>query len=484
MAPPLLTELTEEQRKTALARFQLIQPFLDGEVPLTAIARAHHKSLRTLQLWVKQYRQTGLVGLSRQRRQDQGQRRRVHPEVARLIEGLALQRPAPTAAAVHRMLAPIVERQGWPLPSYRTVADIVHNLGPALTTLAHAGTKAYREVFDVLYRRNAQRPNEIWQADHSLLDIWLHDDRGKPARPWLTIIMDDYSRAIAGYFLSFQTPCTLHTALALRQAIWRKAEPQWHVCGIPEVFYSDHGSDFTSQHMEQVSADLKMQLVFSEPGMPRGRGKIERFFATVNQLFLCQQPGYTPDGQAPALPTLTLPVLEARMRSFLLDVYQQRTHSGIKHAPQQRWEAGGFVPHLPESLAHLDLLLLTVAKPRRVRQDGIHFQGFRYFATTLAAYVGEDIIVRYDPRDMAAIRVYQHDTFLCSAVCQELAGQTISLKDIVQARTQRRRQLQTHLHDRAAVVELLLDAHQVPDGPGPLPSDTPPAPRLKRYTDD
>jgi putative transposase len=75
--------------------------------------------------------------------------------------------------------------------------------------------------------------------------------------------------------------------------VWRKAEAHWHVCGIPDIFYTDHGSDFISQHMEQVSADIKMQLVFSHPGRPRGRGRIERFFNTVNQLFLCSQPNYT-----------------------------------------------------------------------------------------------------------------------------------------------------------------------------------------------
>jgi transposase InsO family protein len=65
------------------------------------------------------------------------------------------------------------------------------------------------------------------------------------------------------------------TALALRQAIWRKPDPAWHVCGIPGVFYTGHGGDFTSAHLEQVAAELKIQLVFTTPGQPRGRGKIE-----------------------------------------------------------------------------------------------------------------------------------------------------------------------------------------------------------------
>jgi hypothetical protein len=42
-----------------------------------------------------------------------------------------------------------------------------------------------------------------------------------------------------------------------------------------------------------------------------------------------------------------------------------------------------------------------MAKPRRIHPYGIHFQGFRYLDTTLAAYVGEDVIIGYDPRDMA-----------------------------------------------------------------------------------
>jgi putative transposase len=145
-----------------------------------------------------------------------------------------------------------------------------------------------------VYRREARYPNEIWQADHTLLNIWLLTDEGQIARPWLTVIEDDYSRCIVGYYLSFETPNTLKTALTLRQAIWHKIEAHWPMCGTPEIFYTDHGSDFTSDHMEQVSADLKMDLVFSMVGIPRGRGRIERFFRTVDQLFLHLLPGYTP----------------------------------------------------------------------------------------------------------------------------------------------------------------------------------------------
>ena len=115
----------------------------------------------------------------------------------------------------------------------------------------------------------------------------------------MTIILDDHSRAVAGYALTLHAPSSIQTALALRQAIWRKGDPHWSVCGIPETFYTDHGSDFTSHHLEQVAADLPMALVFSTAGKPRGRGKVERIFETINQRFLDHQPGYTPAGAPP-----------------------------------------------------------------------------------------------------------------------------------------------------------------------------------------
>jgi putative transposase len=140
---------------------------------------------------------------------------------------------------------------------------------------------------------------------------------------------------------------------------------------------------------------------------------------------------------------------------------------------------------MPESLEQLDLLLLTVAKGRRVQQDGIHFQGQRYLDTTLAAYVGEDVIIRYDPRDLAEIRVFYREHFLCRAICAELAGQKISLKEITQARNEHRKLVRQGIDERLAVVEQFIAVHQ-PDPPRPVPDPVvpPPTPRLKRYLNE
>jgi putative transposase len=286
----------------------------------------------------------------------------------------------------------IAQEQGWKPPSYARVRQIIKKLDPALVTLAHQGAAAYREEFDLLYRREATHANAMWQADHTPLDVWLLDEAGKPAKPYLTAIEDDYSRLIVGYRLSFQVATALTTALTLRQAIWRKDDHRWSACGIPSVFYTDHGSDFTSKHMEQVAADIGMELVFSEKGVPRGRGKVECFFRSVDQLFLQDVPGYAPKGYGEAEATLTLSAFEQRFRTWLLEDYHHRVHSETACQPKERWETGGFVPRMPASIEQLDLLLLTVAKTRRVQQDGIHFQSHRYMDINLAAFVKEEVL--------------------------------------------------------------------------------------------
>lgn len=496
---PDLTTLPEADRQSALERFRLLQPHLEEGKPLTLVAHQAGIPYRTAQRWVSLYHRFGLAALTRKQRADLGARRSLSPQLHKAVEGLALQKPPLPIAALYRQVCRLAQQRDEKPPSYAVIYDVVRRLPADLVTLAHEGTKAYADAFEMVHRREADRPNAIWQADHTLLDILLVREDGTTAKPWLTVIIDDYSRAIAGYFLYFEAPSVLQTALALRQAIWRKEDARWQACGIPDVLYTDNGSDFTSRHLEQVAADIKMQLVFSTPGKPRGRGRIERFFGGLTSTFLPGLPGHAPvGGGVCGQPTLTLPELDPLLREFILGAYQLREHSETKTAPKERWEQGAFLPRMPESLEQLDLLLLTVLKARKVHPDGIRFQGLRYVDTTLASYIGEAVTLRYDPRDMAEIRVFHEERFLCRAICPELAGATIPLRDVLRARNQRRRELRAVLTDRKKTVDALLDLRrgnrldsppeqqpqaepQTPASPGKAERETP---VLRRYMNE
>ena len=97
---------------------------------------------------------------------------------------------------------------------------------------------------------------------------------------------------------------------------------------------------------------------------------------------------------------------------------------------------------------------------------------------------------------MAEIRIFHHHRFLCRAICAELAGDTIALRDIIRARNRRRRDLRNTIQDRARTVEMLLDAHRGdastaepsridPLAPAPeATSERIETSRLKRYFND
>lgn len=94
---------------------------------------------------------------------------------------------------------------------------------------------------------------------------------------------------------------------------------------------------------------------------------------------------------------------------------------------------------MPDSLEQLDLLLVMAVKTGQVRRDGIRFQGLLYTDPPLATFVGETVSIRYDPREITELHVFHRDRFLCRAVSVHHAHQAISLKDIQQARTARRK---------------------------------------------
>lgn len=467
----------------AMRRFAVIRPHLENDVSLAAAARAAEVPIRTAQRWLSRYKAEGLDGLKRRRRSD-GDRRKLARELVRLIEGMALCKPRLSCAAIHRRIAVVATSRDWHTPSYSTVWSIIRALDPEMVMLAQNGAATYRDCYELIYRHRAAAPNALWQADHTMLDMLILDADGTVVRPWLTAIMDDHSRVIVGYLVFLGAPSALQTALALRQAIWRKKNPDWPVCGIPEVLYVDHGSDFTSEHLDQAAAALRFQLVFSAVARPQGRGKIERFFGTLNTELLPELPGNILDGGPATSVKLSLPELDAAIGTWIIGTYNARQHSETGVSPVTSWCAEGWLPHMPDSLEDLDILLVMAAKPRMVRRDGVHFQGLRYTSPTLAPYVGESVTIRYDPRDLGEVRVFHRNRFLCRAISTEHAHETVTLKDIQTARAAHRRALRQQINERVSVVADYLPGRPRREKVGPVVNPRR-APKLRTYrTDD
>jgi putative transposase len=209
-----------------------------------------------------------------------------------------------------------------------------------------------------------------------------------------------------------------------------------------------------------VAASLRFRLVYSAVARPQGRGKIERLFGTLNTELLPELPGYLVDGKATTPPSLSLAELDQAITTYITHTYHGRVHREINQTPRDAWCGKGFLPRLPDTLEALDLLLVMHAKSRTVRRDGIHFQGLRYSHPTLAPFVGDAVTIRYDPRDVSEIRVFHHNRFLCRAVSDDHAGESVTLKDIQAARRLHRRALRTTIRERVARVADFLPVQQ------------------------
>lgn len=99
--------------------------------------------------------------------------------------------------------------------------------------------------------------NHLWQCDHTWIDVLVVDIEGEIiGRPWLTTVIDTYSRCIMGIRVGFDAPSSQVVALALRHAMLPKnygteygLHCQWGTYGKPEYLFTDGGKDFRSDHL-------------------------------------------------------------------------------------------------------------------------------------------------------------------------------------------------------------------------------------------
>lgn len=452
-----MTKSKDTGKKDALALFRLLSRHFDEGITIRRLAHESGYSERKIYRALSLFRQQGIDGLRRSKRKDTGNRRKINPETVKAIEGLILLPHKPPVMWVCRKIADSCREKGLPAPSYSVVLDIYHRLDQRLKTLAHDGDKAYEQEFDELIRREAEYPNEMWQCDHKDLKLWAINDSGRVGKVHITAILDDYSRVILGYFLEIGTPNSTRIATALRQAIWVKNEERWPVSGIPETFYSDHGKDFESTHIEQVAADLGMRLINTLVYQPKGRGKIERFFRTIVQMF-------SPDHQTTKEKPKPLAEIESAFRKWL-DEYHHRKHSEIRMSPLAKWSGKPIVPRLPDSLDALDLLLMKVEK-RKMFRDGIRLDHRRYSHELITESIGKPFDVRYDPRDHSHIWVYaESGNLICKAKFMGLHPSAEETQNKIARRRSVKKRLKKEIKETQAVGEEFIrkDSNEKPD---------------------
>ena len=374
----------ERARAIGLFRYMLIReaadPVLTGRqrgAMVRAIAAVPHtgpdgRTLRvtrwTLDRWIKDWRKGGFDALVPSPRQSQP---RTPPEVFELATALKKENPDRTAAQVKRILE---AHHGW-APDERTLQRMFTRTG--LTALRAPARAA------VFGRFEAGRPNEMWTGDA------LHGPRIGGRKTYLFAFVDDHSRAVMGCRWGFAED-TVRLAAALRPALAAR--------GVPGYVYVDNGSAFVDSWLMRACARLGVKLVHSAPGRPQGRGKIERFFRTVNSEFTVEVAAA--DGE-PGRRVSDLAEMNRLFTAWVENVYHRRVHSETGMTPLARWMAGAPFPvPSPADLADA----FRWAEYRTVSKTGlVSLHGNRYQVDPSLA--GRKVELVFDPFDLSFLRV-------------------------------------------------------------------------------
>jgi putative transposase len=402
-------------------------------------------SICTIRRWLSRYVGSSVVKLI-PRHSKKGRAAAITGEVETILQGVIDElylndsRKSVTyviGAFKERLKAKNLERlpsEQLSLPSDMTVRRYVANLDPYMVDEArlgkHAANKKHRAATGVL------RVNHIlerWEIDHTLLDVLLVDEETGLGigRPYLTIVLDRYSRMVMGYLLHLAAPNTESVLRVIERAIRPKADllqrfpkvrNEWRAHGMPTRIVPDNAAEFHAGDLVDGFNDLGIEIMYPPSRDPQKKGAVERFFSTQNLGLIHNLPGTTfsniqqrGDYDSEKHACFTLTQLEAAIVKWIVDGYHQTPHRGLnKRTPAQVW-ASGEAEHLIRLPVDLDALECILARRTsvKVHHYGIEVDKLGYHSSELAELrlrlkPDEKVSVHY--RDEAG-HVWVHDRF-------------------------------------------------------------------------
>ncbi len=191
-----------------------------------------------------------------------------------------------SVAAFHRERRKVGPTPG--LGAWRRAFE--RELSPGRRAGLASGERARRE-FDTYLVRQPRFRNECWQADHTELAVEVLLPDRRVVKPWLTLFVDEFSRAIMGFAVA-ETASQESVLAALRSAIL-VAPSGGPFGGVPLALRFDRGKEFLAEAVRTAAGALAIDARPVRSYAPHLKGTCERTNGSVEQLFLGDLPGFT-----------------------------------------------------------------------------------------------------------------------------------------------------------------------------------------------
>jgi putative transposase len=388
--------MNEQQQKEqiALFRYGIIAPVITGQVRNISeyfrqqASKVHQVPFygpkeylpKTFVTWLSDYRHFGFNGLKPQSRNDKGSSRVLSHDTEEYILNLRkLRMDMPLTVFYDDLIAngELMKKEA----SFATIYRLLKRNGLVKKSI---NPQPERKRFS-----HAQI-NFLWQGDTS--DGPFIPVNGTKTQTFLFAFIDDCSRLVtAARFLPDSKFESMREVL--KDALLRR--------GIPKIIYVDNGKIYRSQALSSACAALGISLAHTQPYDAASKGKIERFFKTVQTRFY------------PLLkvnPASSLDELNTRFLKWLEEDYHRKPHSSLEKSmtPLDKFMSQAASLKMVSDPDSLQSLFLVRAF-RKVHHDGTISVNNRLYEVP-AKFIGTKIEIRFDQSD---IFVYENDS--CAA---------------------------------------------------------------------
>lgn len=316
-------------------------------------------------------------------------------------------------------------------PTYSYIRTLIDDVSEYEKCVKRFGISAARNKFrNSVHGIVCNMPLERVEIDHTKLDLQVVDEilGIVIGRPWLTLVIDVFSRAILGFHLSFDPPSQMTVAKALKMALlpkvdlkkrWPSIKNSWDMFGCMQDLVVDNGLEFHGNSLEAACLQLGINISFCPRKTPYWKGHIERAIGTLNRAITDGMPGRTfssikerADYDSVGNASLTLSTIEEMIAKWIVDIYHQTTHSVLGQQPSQAWADSVNQENIPliANINELDATIGIIEK-RAHTNKGINLHGFHYNSDELRVIYAEfghiqKATVKWNAEDIGYIYYY------------------------------------------------------------------------------
>ena len=430
-------DIDDARWKDAVERETIIRPLASAPrlspVDIAAACRTLRLGRSRLYALIEQYKTAPVTSslASNVPGPKKGSRRLPEASEALIEEAIRdkyLTRQKVSIAALHAHIRHLCHASGLATPSWKAVRARVDQIDRHKLVRSRDGAKAARDRFKpVAHEYQADHALHIVQIDHTPVDLFVVDSvhRRPIQRPWLTLAIDVASRMVAGFYLSLEAPSSASVALALHHAVmpkhaWlaeRGVAIDWPVSGLPDIVHVDNAREFRGRALARGAGEHGVTLMHRPVATPHYGGHIERLIGTMMGAVhllpgttfssIESRGAYDPERHA----VMTLDELERWLALEIAGKYHAAVHGGLHVPPSAAWKSAVDRRSKPFRLPHDAQQFLYDFLPfeeRRIRRDGLHLFGLRYWDDVLSPWAGRldrRLRVKFDPRDLSRVFV-------------------------------------------------------------------------------